>query len=323
MGSEEHDRPVSRTVPEALHGTRLDAAVRALFELSWGRARELVRRGKITAGGRVSTDASLTVEAGWEIALDIAARRARAAGELDPERVVHIDSQIVVIRKPAGIATVPFEPGERDTLDRMVRLLLARRARRGGRRRGALPSLLVVQRLDRGTSGLIVFARNMGARAALAEQFARHSVHRRYLALAHGRIGRRTFRSHLLVDRGDGIRGSSERSPRPALRRGGGGKSAVTHVEPLERLAGATLLACRLETGRTNQIRIHLSEAGHPLLGEKIYLRDFRGAVIPAPRLMLHAAELGFVHPSTGNEMRFVEELPADMREVLERLRPR
>jgi 23S rRNA pseudouridine1911/1915/1917 synthase len=116
-------------------------------------------------------------------------------------------------------------------------------------------------------------------------------------------------------DRGDGRRGSA----RPGAREG---QLAVTHVEALEVLAGgATLVACRLETGRTHQIRIHLAEAGHPLVGEAVYGRDYRGPRIPATRIMLHAAELGFEHPGDGRELRFQVGPPEDFLQVLERLR--
>jgi 23S rRNA pseudouridine1911/1915/1917 synthase len=180
----------------------------------------------------------------------------------------------------------------------------------------------VVHRLDRNTSGLIVFARTRRAAEGLKEQFREHTAHRRYLAIAHGRVEARTFRSHLMLDRGDGMRGSSERAREKGGKGVRGGKLAVTHVAPVELLAAATLLECRLETGRTNQIRIHLAEAGHPLVGETMYLRDFPGRPLPAPRLMLHAARLGFVHPVTGEQLLFELPLPADMERVLRALRP-
>src|SRR5262249_7446653 len=123
-----------------------------------------------------------------------------------------------------------------------------------------------------------------------------------------------THRSYLVDDRGDGLRGSAP----PGVREG---QLAVTHVRPVESLHGATLIECKLETGRTHQIRIHLSEAGHPLVGERVYVRDFKSTLIPAPRLMLHAAELGFIHPDREEPMRFREEPPADFRETLARLR--
>ena len=145
-------------------------------------------------------------------------------------------------------------------------------------------------------------------------------MHRRYLAIAHGDVRSRTIRSFLMEDRGDGLRGSARGTP------GEGAREAITHVEKLEALTGgtaATLVACRLETGRTHQIRIHLSESGHPLVGERVYIRRWGGTVIEAPRLMLHAAELGFLHPATEREMRWEQPMPDDMKTVLERLRRR
>jgi 23S rRNA pseudouridine1911/1915/1917 synthase len=177
-----------------------------------------------------------------------------------------------------------------------------------------------VHRLDKETSGLVVFTRTWLAKQSLTAQFRQHTVHRRYLAIAHGDVRSRTVRSFLMEDRGDGLRGSARGTP------GAGAREAITHVEKLEALTGgtpATLVACRLETGRTHQIRIHLSEAGHPILGEKVYIRRWAGTLLEAPRLMLHAAELGFVHPSTEHEVRWEQPLPADMAAVLERLRRR
>ncbi len=170
----------------------------------------------------------------------------------------------------------------------------------------------MVQRLDKETSGLVVFARTVPAKRALKNQFRAHSVHRRYDALVHGSAENATFRSRLVKDRGDGVSGSTDN---PTL-----GREAVTHVRVLARLAGATHVECRLETGRTHQIRIHLSEAGHPLLGERVYVRGHAGELIAAPRLMLHARELGFVHPTNGRDLDFVDPLPEDMRAMIERL---
>jgi 23S rRNA pseudouridine1911/1915/1917 synthase len=136
-----------------------------------------------------------------------------------------------------------------------------------------------------------------------------------------------TLRSVLVADRGDRIRGSAPEARRRAVSRAPEGstdaREAVTHVERLEPLAGATLVACRLETGRTHQIRIQLAEAGHPLLGERVYVRDYRGKLLEAPRVMLHAAELGFEHPVTGEALRWEQPMPQDMRAVLDRLRRR
>jgi 23S rRNA pseudouridine1911/1915/1917 synthase len=183
----------------------------------------------------------------------------------------------------------------------------------------------VVHRLDKETTGLLVFTRTWLAKQSLSAQFRKHTVHRQYMAIAHGDVRSGVFRSVFVANRGDGLRGSA-RGPRgTVVTRAHGaaadGREAVTHVERIESLRGATLIACRLETGRTHQIRIHLSEAGHPVVGERVYVRRFAGPLIEAPRLMLHAAELGFVHPTTEREMRWESGMPGDMRDVVERLK--
>lgn len=318
----------------------LDSVVRTLFGLTWGRARDLVRRGKVLVDGRAITDPVTRVREGAVVVLDPAARRPPDASALSDEAIVFCDAHVVVVEKPAGVATIPFDPegmaasigrrgraraGDDVALDERVRALLARRARGEGR---PPPELGVVHRLDKETSGLVVFTRTWAAKRALMQAFRFHHVHRRYLAIVHGEAASKTIRSHFVPDRGDGVRGSVEK------RRGrkhavGSEKTqlAVTHVELVERLRGAgagqpcALVACRLETGRTHQIRIHLSEDGHPLVGERVYVRDRVEATVPAPRLMLHATELGFVHPATQREMRWTSPPPADFEEMLRFLR--
>jgi 23S rRNA pseudouridine1911/1915/1917 synthase len=314
-------------VPEALGGRPLDGILRAVLEAPWSRCRSLIESGKVRVSGVVITRPDAPAAAGAAIEIVPSAPRPETVRDKGLERdlVVYLDSFVVVVRKPAGISTVPFgdEPPEeqRAALDAVVRRVLQERARgRGGqssRGRGPRAPLGVVQRLDKETSGLIVFARTFAAKKELTQQLRRRTVFRRYLAIAHGDVGKRTFRSHLVEDRGDGLRGSAER----AAGVGGERQLAVTHVEPVERLAGATLIACRLETGRTHQIRIHLAEAGHPLVGEQVYVREFSGPRVAAPRLMLHAAELGFEHPADGRTLRFSAPPPADFAAVLATLR--
>ena len=156
------------------------------------------------------------------------------------------------------------------------------------------------------------------------QAFRFHHVHHHYIALIHGLAKNETIETHFVEDRGDGLRGSVEHR-RGRKRAVGSEKTqrAVTHIEVLERFerAGASLVACKLETGRTHQIRIHLSEHGHPVLGERVYIRDFAGPEIPAPRVMLHAAELGFRHPATGEELTWKAAPPADFEAILAFLR--
>jgi 23S rRNA pseudouridine1911/1915/1917 synthase len=212
---------------------------------------------------------------------------------------------VIVVDKPAGVSTVPFagdERPERGTLDRLVADWL-------GQRR-----VFVVQRLDRDTTGPIVFARTADAARSLSGQLRRHTVTRRYWALVHGALtAGETIRSELVADRGDGRRGSLLPGRRaPAAER----RLAVTHVTPVARLGPLSLVECRLETGRTHQIRIHLAERGHPLVGERAYAPG--GPAGGAERILLHAFELCFDHPTRGERRRFAGLPPEDFLALLD-----
>jgi len=303
-------RDGSWSLPQGQPPDRLDRALKALLPgASWRDVRDLVARGKVAVDGSAATDAGARVGGGQRIDVRMDARRRDAAppraAALPAAAIVHDDGHVVVVHKPAGLDTVPWTGGGADAAigDTLVQRLAAAL---GG-------PVRVVHRLDRDTTGLLVFARTAEAEGRLAHQFRRHSVHRRYLALAHGKLAACTIRTHLADDRGDGLRGS--------VRDEGRGRLAVTHVEVVEMLRGATLVACRLETGRTHQIRIHLAERGHMLLGERAYVREHHGDVLPAPRILLHAAELGFLHPSTDAPLRFVAPLPDDMQAAVAALR--
>jgi 23S rRNA pseudouridine1911/1915/1917 synthase len=336
VGAEpEEDARASEThtrVPADQVGHPLDGVVRALFAVSWGEARRWIERGKIAVDGVTCTDSRRKVGAGAALARTMNAPRPRPATDLPPGALVFVDTQVVVVDKPSGISTVPYDDSEVGTLDERVRAALSRRSSADAPRapraprasgeprasRSVRPALGIVHRIDKETSGLVVFTRTWLAKKSLSSQFREHTVHRRYLAIAHGDVRAGTIRSHIAPDRGDGLRGTRARGER-----GDGAQLAITHVEVLERLQGATLVACRLETGRTHQIRVHLSEAGHPIVGERVYIRGFPGEPIPAPRIMLHAAELGFVHPATGCDVRWTSEPPADFAGTLARLRTR
>jgi 23S rRNA pseudouridine1911/1915/1917 synthase len=282
---------------------------------SWSQVRDLVARRRVTLNGEPSLDPARRVSEGDRVAvLDRAAPLPTAVvGSLN---VRHLDEHVVVVEKPSGINTVRH-PAEREwtparkalspTLEDRVYEVLGSRS----------PRLRVVHRLDKETSGLVVFARSVLAERMLGKQFHAHTVVRRYLTVVPGTLPAQTIRSRLVRDRGDGRRGST---PQPDV-----GKEAVTHVEMIERLSGYTLLGCRLETGRTHQIRIHLAERGHPVCGEKVYDRPPGGPPRPdesgAPRLALHATELGFRHPATGDSVHWEMPLPADLAGWLDRLR--
>ena len=288
---------------------------------SWNEARRVVQTGKLSLDGTTQTDPVFRPRAGTTVTYAPRARRV----ELDPPgRLVHDDSQVVVFDKPAGVSSVPYEERETGTAMDLVR----DHWRRAGRAAREVP-LHVVHRIDKDTSGLIVFAKSKSAERALQTLFREHDIERTYLCVVHGHLTDRRIESLLLADRGDGLRGSiAGRFAGKPRARGGPpqGKRAVTHVRALEPVGDAAMLCeVRLETGKTHQIRIHLSENGHPLVGERVYIRDFvrdeAHAALPSPRLLLHAATLGFVHPTTAEPMRFESPLPPEFEAAVAALR--
>ena len=282
---------------------------------AWSRARDLCAQGRVTLNGQLCLDSASRVSPGAVVVVDERAPKLRT-GALPESAIAFFDHDVVVVDKPAGMLSIAYERGDKDTLADCTRTLLRRI---GGR--GARPELGVVHRLDKDTSGLMVFARTLDAKRILEAQFRAHDIERVYHAIAHGAVAAKRIETHLITDRGDGIRGSYGHFRRP---RGGippEARRSVTHVAPIAPLAGATLVECRLETGRQHQIRIHLSELGHPLVGERVYIRDYAGRKIEAARPMLHARVLGFVHPRTGQRMSFEREAPEDFRAMIESLR--
>jgi 23S rRNA pseudouridine1911/1915/1917 synthase len=311
------------TIDSEQTGQTLAAVLRArLPGQSWSQVKRLIESRRVKLNGELCRDPARRLKEGDTVEL----LSYPVTPPPDAAGVVlrHLDEHVVVVEKPSGINTVrhPAEldwpesrkaltPTLYDLVPQAINLQLGRPAH------APLPRLRIVHRLDKETSGLVVFARSVPAERSLGKQFHAHTVHRRYLALVPGFLPPLTVRSWLVRDRGDGRRGSGDQP--------GDGKEAVTHVEVVERLKGYTLLACRLETGRTHQIRIHLAERGHPVCGEKVYNRRRDGSVTDdpsgAPRLALHAAELGFRHPGTGEELRWEMPLPPDLQALVERLR--
>lgn len=306
-------------VSKEQHAHALSSLVREALGVPWGAAKKLCLRGKVRVNGAAVTDPGHRVAAGSEVSVSpegpSAARVDSPVLHLTRARLLHHDAHLVVVNKPPGISTVPFDETERDTLVDRLGVALHR-----WDLAPAHAPLFVVHRLDKETSGALVFGRTWLAKRHLADLFRRHAVDRVYLALVHGYIDREaTIESMLLEDRGDGLRGSARG------RTGAQGRKAVTHIKPVAQLTkegGATLLEVRLETGRQHQIRIHLSERGHPLVGERVYIRRYEGAVIPAPRVMLHARTLGFTHPAhpEADPLRFECPPPDDFLEVARRL---
>jgi len=274
---------------------------------TWREVRRLCERGKVTVAGAVELDPARRLDGGEAIEVRADAPTPERPGPED-FRLVFEDGHLVIIEKPQGVTSVPYERKESGTA-----LDLIRDAWRRQKRPATATPLYTVHRLDKDTSGLLCFAKTRLAERGLHRIFQQHLAEREYLALANGTVESGRIESQLVADRGDGLRGST--------RRRGEGQRAVTHVEAIERLPAATLCRVRLETGRTHQIRIHLAERGHPLVGETVYIRDLVRPPLPAGRLMLHAATLGFEHPVTRHPLTFRADPPKDFLEVLERLR--
>ncbi|MCH6258985.1 RluA family pseudouridine synthase [Puniceicoccaceae bacterium K14] len=297
----------------------MDKAVKQHFGLSWNNARAWVETGKVFLDGNRETDLALIVREGMRIELRMGAPKVKPASDLDPKNVVYFDNEIVVVNKPADVMTVPHPQSEETaTLDRMTLDHLRIVDKKSKLNRA---SLGVVHRIDKDTSGLVVFTRAYSALQKLSTQFREHAIERKYYAIVNGKITNQTVNNRLVRDaKGDGIRGAV---PKGTVNKQGEllGRRAVTHFEVVEELKGATLVACRLETGRTHQIRIHLSELGNPIVGEQVYVRSYKEPLIEAGRVMLHAAELGFIHPGSGKQVKWEQALPKDFKKTLNSLK--
>ena len=350
-----HIRPV-------LNGQSLASALKRLLpQQSWSEIKGLIGKRHVHINGNLSVDEGRRLKTG-DVVKVFEHPRPPPPTEQDV-RVRYIDEHLVVVEKPAGVTTLRHVE-ERDwprrrkdrmaTLEEMLQRAVARwrasvplpaprdaprkgvshplgrggpaRFRQESKRHGpphdARPAQVrPVHRLDRDTSGLMIFALSPHAEQALVRMFKEHEVDRQYIAVVHGHPEARTIETSLVRDRGDGLRGSSPRGKDdPEAQR------AVTHVKSVERVGDFAVVECRLETGRTHQIRIHLSEIGHMLCGERTYTRatpmgqpvqDRSGA----PRQALHSAELRFAHPVTGKPMDFRSPLPQDLSQWLDRIR--
>jgi 23S rRNA pseudouridine1911/1915/1917 synthase len=312
------------TISPEQAGATLAAVLRSLLPgHSWRQVRQVVEGRRVKVNAELCLDSARRLKAGDVI--EILGRPERLPQAFTEDLVIrHLDEHVVVVEKPPGINTVrhPDElnwkavrRGLSPTLEDRVREAIASRLRQPAR---ALARVRKVHRLDKLTSGLVVFARSHLAERLLGRQFKAHTVDRQYVAIVRGQPKPGTIRTWLARDRGDGRRGSSKTE--------GNGKFAVTHLVAVEPLGEFSRVTCRLETGRTHQIRIHLSEQGFPVCGDAVYHIRRDGTQVPddsgAPRLALHAELLGFDHPATGKRLRWEMPPPADLREFIERISP-
>src|ERR1700733_12612589 len=292
---------------------RIDRIVQALTGRSRGEVRGLFDHGCVSLNGETCTEPGMLASKDDVVLVrhdpHIRYRPKRRAhestksGRSGPYRLVFEDSDLIVVDKAPGVLTVPTDRGETNTLLDAICRSLGRRGHRG--------QVSVVQRLDRGTSGLLVFGKNPRVGRELAAQFRVRKAHREYAAIVAGRIERPsgTFESRLATARS--LR-------RYSVRSGGAGEQAVTHYRVVRRMSDATYVRVTLETGRRNQIRVHFAEAGHPILGDERYSAETAGH--PRwryRRLALHASVLGFTHPRTHKALRFESPLPTEFEAFL------
>jgi 23S rRNA pseudouridine1911/1915/1917 synthase len=284
-------------IPGALAGRRLDQALATLLpDHSRTRIRQWIADGRVRLDDAPATP-SQHVHGGeaWVVDVPVPAALADVAEDI-ALAIVHEDDAILVLDKPAGLVV---HPGSGNAAGTLLNGLLHHRPAQA-----ALPRAGIVHRLDKDTSGLMVVAKTAAAYAALVHDLAQRSVTREYLAVVRGVVTRA-----LTIDAPIG-RHPVNRTAMAVVERG---KPARTHVAPLEAFGVATLVRCRLETGRTHQIRVHLAAAGHPLVGDPAYGgRKAQGGVLAFPRQALHATRLALVHPKTGQHVAFESAPPAD-----------
>jgi 23S rRNA pseudouridine1911/1915/1917 synthase len=288
---------------------RLDKRIAEEFALSRRAAQNAVRRGQVDVDGRACLEPGQEVEPGASLAYH--PNRPRPKRNVGHLQVLHEDSQILIVNKPAGVLTQPTSERESDSLSEHAgRYLL----RKHGRIR---PYVGIVHRLDKDTSGAILLVTAPRALRPFQSLFRMHAIEREYIAIVHGVFLTPSGRIELplVADAGDRRRG--------VARRDSEGVPATTLYEVREAFGRAcSLVACRLETGRTHQLRIHLAGIGHPVVGDRVYRsRNVVELPIRADHQALHARTLGFIHPFTGQKLRVEAPLPADLEEMIGRLR--
>ena len=298
-------------------GWRLDRALAdAVPTLSRERLKALIRGGAVEAGGKPLRDPALKVRG--EEAIRVAVPEPTPAhneAQDIPLTIVFEDDHLLVVDKPAGLVVHPAAGNLDGTL--VNALLHHCRGSLSGIGGVARPG--IVHRIDKDTSGLLVVAKTDVAHEGLAKQFAAHSIDRRYLAIVNGVPKAKDGTVEAPLAR------SSANRKKIAIVEGSRGKRAVTHWRRLSVLRDAALIECRLETGRTHQVRVHMASIGHPLVGDPVYGRAGKthGKILKElqfHRQALHAAELGFSHPVTKHRLSFSSPMPPDMQELFNAL---
>ena len=304
------------TVKEEERGTRLDAYLAARFDISRSAAERLLAEGRVEITGG-EANKKYRVRGGEQVALTLPdPTPAEALPEDIPLDVIYEDEDIIVINKPQGMVVHPAAGNESGTLvNALLHHCKGSLSGVGGVERPG-----IVHRIDKDTSGLLVVAKNDQAHTHLSEQLKTHDVARVYYAVALGNFKEDNGTVHAAIDRHP-----IDRKKMAITKKAGVGRDAITHFEVLERFGAFTLLRCRLETGRTHQIRVHMASLGHPLLGDPVY--GGNGTRFEADHRkyfhgqLLHAGELTLTHPRTEGKMHFEAPLPPDFAAILDILR--
>ncbi|MEL7188581.1 MAG: RluA family pseudouridine synthase [Pseudomonadota bacterium] len=297
---------------------RLDKALAQATDLSRARIQTLIAQGRVQVAGNPATSPSAKVAAENSFTIKIPeAAPAEAQPQNIPLDIAFEDEHLIVVNKPAGMVVHPAAGNADGTL--VNALLHHCNGSLSGIGGVARPG--IVHRIDKDTSGLLVVAKTDAAHEGLATQFAEHSVHRRYLAICGGFPNPATGTIDARIGRSDANRKKMAVLDKNSSR----GKTAITHYTFLDRLTDASLIECRLETGRTHQVRVHCASIGHALLGDPIYGQTPKALKpllkeLDFARQALHAAELGFDHPVTRKNVHFKANLPDDMQELIDEL---
>jgi 23S rRNA pseudouridine1911/1915/1917 synthase len=275
-------------------------------------AEQLIHEGGVTCHGKALMQTHMRLEAGDTLEMDYApqpVRQAKSIGRVAERfQIVHDDDYLIVVNKPAGLLTVPTPKREANTLQSQIRKWLSRQ------QPGSLA--VCVHRLDKLVSGLLVFAKSYEAADLIRAQFEERKPQRLYTAIVAGKLStpQGTIRSYLSTD--DDLNRRSSDNPEQ-------GELAITHYRVREVWQDVTLLEIQLETGRRNQIRVHMADLGHPVLGDPRYHRlDAEHPHWPYERIALHAETLAIKHPVSGELMKFVAPWPQEFRDLRKRLRP-
>jgi 23S rRNA pseudouridine1911/1915/1917 synthase len=293
---------------------RLDRALaEAVPSLSRARIQALLDEDALLVDGKPAKDAASKKYQGLAFALNVPAPRPdRAEAQDIPLNIVFEDEHLIVVDKPAGLVVHPAAGHADGTL--VNALLHHCRGKLSGI--GGVQRPGIVHRIDRDTSGLLVVAKSDQAHEGLAKLFAKHDIERRYLAVA---VGHPSLAAGTVATQ---IGRSTTNRKKMAVLPEGKGKHAVTHYRTLKQYKEASLIECRLETGRTHQVRVHMAHIGHPLIGDSVY-NNRRKAFKFGPnqsyleRQALHAVSLGFIHPITGEKLGFESSMPDDIQQLL------